>query len=91
LKALEAFAAGVPVVSTGKGMAGLDAEADTHFLRAEDPHEFVVALTRLWSEPATALRLVEGARLFVEQRYSWDVARRAAGEALERLAPAGAP
>jgi glycosyltransferase involved in cell wall biosynthesis len=91
LKALEAFAAGIPVVSTGKGIEGLDAEAETHFLRAEDADEFVAALTRLWSEPSTASRLVERARSFVEQRYSWDVARRAVREALERLAPVGAP
>jgi polysaccharide biosynthesis protein PslH len=91
LKALEAFAAGVPVVSTAKGIEGLDAEPERHFLRAENPNEFVVALTRLWSEPATASSLVERARSFVAQRYSWDVARRAVGHALERLAPAGAP
>jgi polysaccharide biosynthesis protein PslH len=91
LKALEAFAAGVPVVSTGKGIEGLDAEEGTHFLRAEEPDEFVGALTRLWSEPASATRLVERARSFVAQRYSWDVARRAVGEALSRLAPSDAP
>ena len=90
LKALEAFAAGVPVVSTSKGVEGLDAEAGTHFLHAEDADEFVAALTRLWSEPATASRLVERARSFVAERYSWDVARRAVGQALERLAPASA-
>jgi polysaccharide biosynthesis protein PslH len=89
LKALEAFAAGVPVVSTGKGIEGLDAEAGKHYLRAEEAGEFVEALERLWSEPADAARLVERARSFVEQRYSWDVARQAVGDALERLAPAG--
>jgi len=90
LKALEAFAAGVPVVSTSKGIEGLGVEPGTHFLRAEDADEFVVALTRLWSEPATASTLVEQARSFVAERYSWDVARRAVGQALERLAPASA-
>ena len=90
LKVLEAFAAGVPVVSTGKGTEGLDAEAGKHYVRAEEADEFVEALKRLWSEPAAAARLVERARSFVEQRYSWDVARRAVGDALERLAPAGA-
>jgi glycosyltransferase involved in cell wall biosynthesis len=68
LKALEAFAAGVPVVSTTKGIEGLDAVPGSHFLRAEDPDEFVVALTRIWSEPATASRLVERARSFVAER-----------------------
>jgi glycosyltransferase involved in cell wall biosynthesis len=91
LKALEAFAAGVPVVSTGKGIEGLDAESEAHYLPAEDADEFVAALTRLWSEPRTASRLVDQARSFVEQRYSWDAARRAIAEALGRLAPSSAP
>jgi glycosyltransferase involved in cell wall biosynthesis len=91
LKVLEAFAAGVPVVSTGEGVDGLDVEAGTHFLPAEAPGEFVEALTRLWSEPATAAHLIEEAQSFVAQRYSWDVARRAVRDALERLAPANAP
>jgi glycosyltransferase involved in cell wall biosynthesis len=90
LKALEAFAAGVPVVSTSKGIEGLEAVAGTHFLLAEDAEEFVDALTRLWSDPATASRLVERARSFVAERYSWDVARSAVGEALERLGALGA-
>ncbi|HMF82917.1 MAG TPA: glycosyltransferase family 4 protein [Acidimicrobiia bacterium] len=85
LKALEAFAAGVPVVSTSKGVEGLDAEPGTHFLRAEDGDEFVAALTRLWSAPAAASKLVGRARSLVEERYSWDVARRAVGQAVERL------
>jgi polysaccharide biosynthesis protein PslH len=91
LKALEAFAAGVPVVSTEKGVEGLDAEAGTHFLRAEDVDQFVAALTRLWSDRAIASRLVEQARSFVAERYSWNVARRAVAEALSRVAPARAP
>jgi polysaccharide biosynthesis protein PslH len=85
LKALEAFAAGIPVVSTEKGVEGLEAEAGTHFLRAEDPHEFVDALTRVWSEPTTAWRLIERSRSFVTERYSWDVAQRAVWQALGRL------
>lgn len=87
LKALEAFAAGVPVVSTSKGIEGIDAQAETHFLLAEAPEEFVTAITRLWSVPETASRLVERARSFVAHRYSWDVARRAVAETLDRLAP----
>jgi polysaccharide biosynthesis protein PslH len=87
LKALEAFAAGVPVVSTAKGVEGLDAEVEIHFLRAEDSDEFVAALARLWSDPATASRLVDRARSFVHERYSWDVARRAVVEALSNPVP----
>jgi polysaccharide biosynthesis protein PslH len=90
LKALEAFAAGVPVVSTDKGVEGLDAQPEMHYLRAENADEFVAAITRLWSDPATASRLVERARSFVSRLYSSDVARRAIVEALTRLVPAPA-
>ena len=43
LKALEAFAAGAPVVSTAKGLEGLEAMPEVHYLRAEDAGEFVDA------------------------------------------------
>ena len=41
LKVLEAFASGVPVVSTAKGVEGLGLVAEQHYLQAEDPDEFV--------------------------------------------------
>lgn len=90
-KVLEAFAAGVPVVSTRKGVEGVDAAPETHYVRAEDAAEFVDALTRVWSEPSTASRLVDRARSLVEERYSWRVARQAIAQALGSLAPARAP
>jgi glycosyltransferase involved in cell wall biosynthesis len=85
LKALEAFAAGVPVVSTAKGLEGLDVVPDVHYLRAEDADEFVDALTCLWSDPESATRLAGEARALVVAQYSWETARSCTTEALARL------
>ena len=47
LKVLEAFATGLPVVSTAKGVEGLALVDGVHYVGAESPGEFVAALERL--------------------------------------------
>ena len=67
LKVLEAFAAGVPVVSTSVGAEGLDVQRDTHLLIADTPRDFADADIRVLRgtdlpsgySTANALRLVK--------------------------------
>lgn len=75
-KVLEAFAAGLPVVGTGKAVEGLAVRADEHFLRAETPLEFADALERLWTYERDRKRIVDAGRRLVRERYSWEVAGR---------------
>jgi glycosyltransferase involved in cell wall biosynthesis len=70
LKVLESFAFGRPVVSTAKGVEGLEVEAGVHYLRAETAEQFVAQLTAL-RDPQLAARLSAAARALVEERYSW--------------------
>ncbi|MSP13610.1 MAG: glycosyltransferase [Chloroflexi bacterium] len=84
-KILEAFAAGVPVITTAKGIEGLDALAGVHFLHAESPDDFVAALTWLWSDARHGEALREQARHLVLERYSQDVASRSIAAALAML------
>ena len=51
MKVLEAWARGVPVVSTPAGAQGLDATDGRELLLARDPDEFALALRRLHAEP----------------------------------------
>ncbi len=61
IKILEAFAYGVPVVSSIVGAEGLDVVSGTHLLCADDPADFAMACQRLAADPALAASLVANA------------------------------
>ena len=71
LKILEAFATGLPVISTAKGAEGLGACHGTHLLLAETAEDFVRALLALRDEPQLADRLAAHARHLVSREFSW--------------------
>lgn len=70
-KALEAMAAGLPIVSTRMGMEGIDAEPGTHYLAADTPPDFADALVRLLADEGLRERISENARQLVRERYDW--------------------
>lgn len=70
VKLLEAFALGVPVVSTWIGAEGLAKTEGEYCLLADDPHGFAGAIVRLLEEPEVGLRMAERARKYVEEE--WD-------------------
>ncbi|MFN7936190.1 MAG: glycosyltransferase [Bryobacteraceae bacterium] len=74
VKILEAWAAGLPVVSTALGAEGLDATPDTHYVRANTPEEFVNGIARLLENPALAAQLGAAGRCIYEQRFTWEAA-----------------
>jgi glycosyltransferase involved in cell wall biosynthesis len=65
LKILEAFAAGCPVVSTAKGIEGIDAEDGVHYLRAESAEAMADAVLALRTDSAQRGRLTRSAYRFV--------------------------
>ena len=75
-KVLEAFASGLPVVSTAKAVEGLAVQPDEHFLQAEAPRGFADALERLWTDPRESARIVQAGLRLVRERYSWEAAAR---------------
>ncbi len=72
LKILEAFAMGVPVVSTSIGCEGIPVERGYHLLLADSPEEFAMAIGEIFSNRDLWNRLKENAYRLVEQNYSWD-------------------
>lgn len=76
LKVLEAFAAGVPVVSTAMGMEGIAAQAGVHYLAAETAGEWVEAVLRVGEGIEEMSR--RGKQL-AEERYDWEVVGREMG------------
>lgn len=85
LKILEAFAAGLPVISTAKGAEGLVVEPDRHLVIADDTQAFVRATLMLWREPARASALAVAARELVEREYSYAANGRRVRAAVETL------
>jgi glycosyltransferase involved in cell wall biosynthesis len=74
VKILEAFARGIPVVSTTVGVEGIDAQPDVHLLVADTPDAFSSAVIRVLREPDMAARMARAARRLVETRYDWRLA-----------------
>lgn len=72
VKLLEAFAAGIPVVSTSIGAEGL-ARVDGEFCRlADEPEAFARRVIEVFDDPAGAAGMARRARTEVEQ--NWDMA-----------------
>ncbi len=81
LKILEAFAAGVPVISTPIGCEGLDVADGTHLLIA--PRERLADGTlSLLADPGRARAFATSARALVRQRYDWQTVGIAAQAAI---------
>lgn len=70
VKLLEAFAAGIPVVSTRLGAEGLAARDGEVCALADDPESFAAKILALFDDPEAAARMAERARAEVAAR--WD-------------------
>ncbi|MDB5395010.1 MAG: hypothetical protein JWM91_2516 [Rhodospirillales bacterium] len=71
LKAFEAMASGLPVVSTPLGVEGLGLSPNEHFLAAETGVEFADAILALLSDTPRRTVMAEAGRALLEARYSW--------------------
>jgi polysaccharide biosynthesis protein PslH len=72
-KALEAMAYGIPIVSTGLGMEGIDAAEGRDYLRADDAASFAEAVLHLLSDRSLRESLAAHARTTVKRGYTQDV------------------
>jgi len=72
LKILEAWALGVPIVSTSVGCEGLGAVAGEHLLLADDPRQFARSCIALLRNPPLRQQLIKRGRDLVWQAYRWE-------------------
>jgi polysaccharide biosynthesis protein PslH len=82
VKVLNALARGLPVVTTPRGVRGLDLKPGVHVLVAHSPHEMAVALSRLMVDDQLWRQLSQGGREVVGRLYVPEVALRPLLEAL---------
>jgi glycosyltransferase involved in cell wall biosynthesis len=71
LKVLEAFASGLPVISTPLGCEGLDIENRREVLLAESAEGLIEGVLRMAEHPEDSTALARRARHLVESRYTW--------------------
>jgi polysaccharide biosynthesis protein PslH len=81
LKILEAFATGLPVVSTPVGCEGIDAAHGQHLLVA-DRAQFADAIVQALLDPAAARERAARAQELARQHYDWSAVGRRAIDAV---------
>jgi glycosyltransferase involved in cell wall biosynthesis len=71
VKILDAWAQGLPVVSTTVGAEGLHYQNGENILIADTPEAFAQAVLAVLRDPGLAGRLAAAGRQNVEQHYDW--------------------
>lgn len=85
VKVLDAFARGVPVVTTTIGVEGIDVRAGIHALVADGPDDLAAALLRLLQNRSLAESLAAAARQLVLERYDTSVVARLQLDAIRNV------
>jgi glycosyltransferase involved in cell wall biosynthesis len=73
VRLLEAFARGIPVVTTSMGAEGIEARHEEHVMIADEELEFAEQTIRLLQDECLRERLVANARRLVEEKFDWRV------------------
>jgi glycosyltransferase involved in cell wall biosynthesis len=84
-KVLEAFAIGLPVVSTELGVDALPLDAGTECLVANEPRAFADAVLRLLDDAQLYDRMRRTARARVERDYQWAGVGRSVSKLVDRV------
>ena len=83
-KILEALAMGVPVVTSGAGAGGVDAEDEAHFLVAKAPLDAARAALRLMGDAQERTRLATAGRARMLSHHDWSASMRRLDGIVER-------
>lgn len=71
-KNFEAFASGLPVVTTSIGIGGTNARDGVEVIIRDTPEDIAKSAIELIKNPSLAKKISEMAKKLVKQRYNWD-------------------
>jgi len=86
VRILEAFARGMPVVTTTVGLEGIEAIPGEHVLVADTPQDFAESTLKLLDDPVLAQNLAVNGRKLAEEQYDWQVVLQRMDAVYEHLA-----
>jgi len=89
LKILESLALGTPVVTTNKGVEGLNFVSGRDLFVADEPLSFAKAVVRLFEDPALRARSGEAGRQAVKTQYDWQMIGRRFNRFVESVVNSG--
>jgi glycosyltransferase involved in cell wall biosynthesis len=76
VRILEAFARGMPVVTTTVGLEGIEAEVGRDVLVEDEPQDFAESVIHLLQDEELQSMLAVNGRNLAEERYDWQVVLR---------------
>lgn len=71
-KNLEAFASGLPVVTTSIGIRGTDAKDGREVIVRDDPEDIATSASEILNNPKLYQKIAANAKKMVKQKYDWD-------------------
>ena len=71
-KVLQAFACGLPVISSSMGAEGIDCLDEKHFILAHTGQDYLDAIIKLESTPDFRSSITENALTLIREQYSWE-------------------
>jgi glycosyltransferase involved in cell wall biosynthesis len=71
VKILDAWAWGIPIVSTTIGAEGIKIVPGENILIADDARDFAESVVKVILQKELSARLISGGRRWVEQHYNW--------------------
>jgi polysaccharide biosynthesis protein PslH len=86
VRILEAFARGMPVVTTTVGLEGIEARSGEDVLVADTPSDFAASVTQLLQDKTLQNKLAANGRQLAEWGYDWQVVLGQLDKTYERLA-----
>lgn len=84
-KNFEAFASGLPVVTTSIGIGGIDAKDGVHVIVRDKPGEVAEAAVKMLKNPAEAKKIAEAAKQLVKEKFDWDPIARNLSRIYEKM------
>jgi len=83
-KILQAFACGLPTISTQVGIEGIECTKGEHYLQANSADEFISAISTLQEDVQLRAKIGQNALTLIQEQFSWDARLSKLGQVMEK-------